>query len=220
MTQQNSTRRPVSPLMRGAFVAAFALILSGCASMSADECLTADWYGIGYEDGSRGYTADQLGNRRQACAKHGVTPDFAVYQDGREEGLKEFCQPQRGFNLGASGGRYSGVCPAHLEPNFLDAFRTGSQLHALRANVNSANYAISAKEAELENIRDTIRAKEAAVIAAETTVQDRILAVSDLKDLNERTGQLEAEILDLVEERAHHERQLLEYEQVLADSGY
>ena len=220
MIHQISRRRSLKPLIRGVAVATFALVMTGCASMSADECVTGDWYAIGFEDGSRGYTADQLGNRRKACAKHGVTPDFSAYQDGRSEGLKEFCQPQRGFNLGVSGGRYSGVCPSHLEPNFLDAFRSGSQLHALRANVNSANYSISAKEAELENIRETIRAKEASLIATETSIQDRILAVSDLKELNERTGQLEAEILDLVEERAHHERQLLEYEQVLADSGF
>ena len=201
-------------------VALLALAFSGCASMSADECLTGDWYAIGYEDGSRGSTADALGNRRKACAKHGVSPDFQAYQTGRDEGLKQYCQPQRGFNVGASGGRYNGVCPAHLEPNFLDAFRTGSQLHTLRSNVNNANYAISSKEAELERIEEKIRAKEAILIAAETTVQDRVLVISDLKDLNERTGQLEAEIDDLIAERAHHERQLMDYEQVLADSGY
>lgn len=204
----------------GLIIGLAALALSGCAGMSADECVTGDWYAIGYEDGSRGYTADQLGNRRKACAKHGVTPDFQAYQDGRSEGLKEFCQPQRGFNLGAGGGRYSGVCPVHLEPGFLDAYRNGSELHALRSNVNAANYAINAKQNELDDIHGTIRAKEAELIADDTSIQDRIVIISDLKDLNERTGQLEAEIIGLVEERAHHEQQLAEYEQVLADTGY
>ena len=196
------------------------LVMSGCASMSADECVTSDWHAIGYEDGARGYAAEQLSNRRKACAKHGVTPDFQAYQAGRNEGLKEFCQPQRGFNIGSAGGRYSGVCPAHLEPGFLDAFRVGAQLHSLRSNVNSANYRIGAKEAELASLEDNIRAKEAALIAAETTVQDRILIVADLKDMNERTGQLEAEIMDLIEDRAMHEQELASYEQVLADTGY
>jgi len=27
------------------------LVMSGCASMSSDECMTADWTAIGYEDG-------------------------------------------------------------------------------------------------------------------------------------------------------------------------
>jgi hypothetical protein len=196
------------------------LVLSGCAGMSEEECIASDWYAIGYEDGARGWTADQIGSRRKACAKHGITADFQAYQSGRKEGLKEFCQPQRGFNLGAGGGRYNGVCPVHLEPGFLDAYRTGAQLHTLRSNVNSANYAISSRQNAIANIEDTIRAKEAQLIAVETTVQDRILIIADLKQLNERTGQLEAEIEDLIEERAIHEQELAAYEQVLADTGY
>lgn len=196
------------------------IVLSGCAAMSGDECLTSDWRAIGYEDGSQGYGSDRLGQRRKACAKHGVTPDFQAYQNGRSEGLREYCQPQQGFNLGAGGGRYNGVCPAHLEPDFLDAYRTGSQLHTLRSNVNSANYRISAKQRELDNLDEAVGRKEAALIADETTVQDRVLILADLKELSERKGQLEAEILDLVEDRVVHEQQLASYEAMLADSGY
>ena len=57
-------------------------------------------------------------------------------------------------------------------------------------------------------------------MSAETSVQDRILIVADLKDMNERTGQLEAEIVDLIEDRIVHEQELASYEQVLADTGY
>ena len=56
--------------------------LSGCATMSADECAMSDWRTIGFEDGSMGYTAERLGNHRKACAKHGVAPDFEAYQTG------------------------------------------------------------------------------------------------------------------------------------------
>ena len=204
----------------GILLAGGMIVFSGCAAMSGEECLTSDWRAIGYEDGAQGYASDRLGQRRKACAKHGVTPDFQAYQNGRSEGLKEYCQPQQGFNLGSGGGRYNGVCPAHLEPDFLDAYRTGSQLHTLRANVNSANYRISAKQRELDNLDDVVGKKEAALIADETTVQDRVLILADLKELSERKGQLEAEILDLVEDRVLHEQQLASYEAMLADSGY
>ena len=46
--------------------------LSGCATMSAEECATGDWHMIGFEDGSMGYTVDRLGQHRKACAKYGV----------------------------------------------------------------------------------------------------------------------------------------------------
>lgn len=196
------------------------LVMAGCASMSADECAVSDWRAIGYEDGSRGYTADRLGQHRKACAKHGYAPDFEDYRYGREEGLREFCQPSRGFALGSGGGQYYGVCASDQEPGFLDAYRTGQHLYTLRSNVNYAANAIRAREAELERVRLQIRDTEAALISRETTTENRILLLADLKELSEETGRLEAEIIDLVAERADHEHELRSYESVLANSGY
>ena len=39
---------------------ALALVLQGCASMSKNECMTADWYAIGYESGIRGQRESQI----------------------------------------------------------------------------------------------------------------------------------------------------------------
>ena len=194
--------------------------LSGCATMSADECAMSDWHTIGFEDGAQGYTGDRLGNHRKACAKHGVAPDFEQYQAGRSQGLRQYCQPSRGFSVGASGGRYNGVCPSDLEMDFIDAYNSGHQLYTLRSAVNSATSQINAKNAEIERTEDKMRQAEAALIAKETTVEDRILLLAELKDLSERIGQLEAEIVNLVEERAISEQRLASYETMLADTGY
>ena len=194
--------------------------LSGCATMSGDECLTSDWEAIGYEDGARGYSSDQLGSRRKACAKHGVTPDFSAYQRGREQGLAEYCQPGRGFSVGSGGGRYNGVCSAHNEADFLDAYNAGHQLYALRSNVNRATNAINARERELDRIREDMTAKEVALISSETTSEERVVLLLDLKELSERTGQLEAEIKDLYDERARHQVELEHYQVALVDYGY
>ncbi len=188
--------------------------------MSGDECATSDWQMIGFEDGSRGYGAERLGEHRKACAKYGVTPDLQAYRAGREEGLQNFCQPARGFNLGTRGGRYNGVCSAEMEGDFVDAYRAGYRLYELQANVNSANYQINAKQNELDRIDGLIREKEALLIASETTIQDRILVLADLKDLSERTGQLETEIVVLINDRAHREEQLANYQASVANFGY
>ncbi|MEO1204028.1 MAG: DUF2799 domain-containing protein [Pseudomonadota bacterium] len=193
-----------------------ALAISGCASMSEEQCALNDWSAVGYEDGSRGYSSERFGSYRKACAKHGVAPDFRAYQEGRDEGLVEYCRPSRGYNLGLSGGRYNGVCDAALEEEFLDAYRVGHELYSLRSNVNAANNRIAAKEGELNSVRESIQGKEAALIAPETTIQDRVLLLADLKELSERTGELEAEIEDLVAERAKHEHTLAQYEQTVA----
>ena len=194
--------------------------LGGCAGMSGDECITSDWAAIGYEDGARGYTTDRISQRRKACAKHGVTPDFAAYQNGRQQGLVEYCQPGRGFDVGSNGGRYNGVCSLDLEADLLDAYNAGYHLYTLRSNVNRANSAINAKERELQRIKDEMRTKEASLISEETTTEERVLLLVDLKDLSERTGQLEAEIQDLHEQRARSQVELEQYQVAVVDFGY
>lgn len=194
--------------------------LAGCATMSGDECATSDWTAVGYEDGSRGYTSERFGKHRKACAKHGITADFEAYQQGRSQGLVEFCQPGRGFNLGVNGGQYNGVCSVELEADFLDAYRAGQQLYTLRSNVSSANTQIHNKKHELEDIEDQITHNEALLIGDQTTTEDRVLLLADLKRLSERTGELEIEIEALIADRARHEQNLQHYEQTVAAYGY
>ncbi len=192
----------------------------GCATMSGDECATSDWTAVGYEDGSRGYTSERFGKHRKACAKHGITADFQAYQQGRSQGLVEFCQPGRGFNLGVNGGQYNGVCSADLEADFLDAYRVGQQLYTLRSNVSSANSQIHNKKYELEDIEDQITHNEARLISDQTTTEDRVLLLAELKRLSERTGELEVEIEALIADRARHEQDLQHYEQTVIAYGY
>jgi len=196
------------------------LAISGCASMSGDECVATDWSAVGYEDGARGYTTERFSKHRKACAKHGITADFSAYQSGREGGLVEYCQPGRGFDVGVNGGRYYGVCSVNLEPDFLDAYNAGHHLYSLRSNVNYANSSINASENELKRVEEEIIEKTAALISGDTTTEERILLLSDLKHLSERTGQLETEIRDLYEQRARYQIELENYQVAMADFGY
>jgi hypothetical protein len=204
----------------GLLIAACALATGACSSMGPEECAATDWTAVGYEDGARGLPADHFGNHRKACAKHGITADFAAYRDGRDEGLVEFCQPGRGYSLGVSGGHYHGVCDAALEEEFLDAYQVGHQLYSLRANVYDASARISDREYELERVRLLMRDKEALLIGSAATPQERVLLLADLKELAERTGQLEAEVAALIGERARHESELEEYEATVAVYDY
>ncbi len=207
-------------MKRFVLLAAIALLGSGCASMNADQCALSDWHAVGYEDGSRGHNSDRFAQYRKACAKHGVAPDFSAYQVGRKEGLVEFCQPARGFNLGAAGGRYTGVCDVAMEDEFLDAYRVGSQLYNLRSAVDRTNAQISSRESQIESNQEAMRAKEALLIADDTTVEDRLLLLADLKRLSEEQGELEAEIEQLIVERAVQEAELDDYEATVAAYGY
>ena len=77
---------------------------------------------------------------------------------------------------------------------FLDAYSVGQQLYTLRSNVSSANSQIYNKKHELEEIEDQITHNEARLISDQTTTEDRVLLLAELKRLSERTGELEVEI--------------------------
>ena len=133
--------------MRRILATALLLALGGCASASMDqaECQTADWRAVGYEDGTKGYSASAFGQHRRACAEHGITAGFDAYLAGHGEGLAIFCRPQNGYRLGAGGKRYSGVCPANLEGAFLDAHGVGYGLYERRAKLNRLSKSLSYK---------------------------------------------------------------------------
>ena len=58
------------------------------------------------------------------------------------------------------------------------------------------------------------------LISPATTTEERVALLLDLKNLSERTGQLEAEIRDLYEDRAHFQAELENYQLMVADLGY
>jgi len=195
-----------------ALLALLALVtLPGCASMSRDECKVADWYTVGFEDGSRGAGADRIGQHRQACAEHGVAPDLQAYQAGRAEGLREFCRPATGFRLGSGGNSYAGVCPDELETAFLPAYRDGRHLYQLQGQVKAVESQIKGKNNEIETLKQTLSEDQELVISGGKSKEERILLLKEIWELAKRQGQLEEEILALEKDRAMRIQELENY---------
>lgn len=184
--------------------------------MNKDECLTVDWRTIGYEDGAAGYSGDRIGQHRKACAKHGVTPDLATYQAGRDAGLREYCVPQNGFRLGAQGSSYGGMCPSDLDDAFSSAYESGRHLYILRSRVENASHRLNSKRAELEEVEEELAHQSAVVVSSESTKEQRAQAVVDVKQLAERAGRLKEEIQQLERDRVHRERDLEDYRATLS----
>ena len=103
---------PLRPVLA---LAALAL-LGGCASVSKEQCVQGDWYGIGYSDGVAGYPATRLGAHRRACAEVGIIPDARAWEDGRRAGLRRYCTPDNAYRQGKNGRRLSNVCPRGSGP--------------------------------------------------------------------------------------------------------
>ena len=201
----------------------FALIgimLSGCAAMSEEECTYSDWTAVGYEDGADGRSSDRFGDYRRACADHSITPDFQAWQAGREQGLIEYCQPLRGFQVGESGGYYSGVCNSNLEPGFLDAFRLGAELYSLRSNLNTIASRVEANREAIQGIDSDVAEIESIIILDETTPVQRTQLLADMRELSEIKGELVLEAELLIEERTLAELALYEFEFTVNGAGF
>lgn len=126
------------------------LALSGCVTtMSQTECLSADWFGIGLEDGTAGQPMTRLSTHRKRCGEHGVSPDVVAYQQGRLEGLDYYCTLGNGLEVGKRGQNYANVCPAETQYYFLTGFRLGREIHRVRKDVAQNRRQVRSIEKEL-----------------------------------------------------------------------
>lgn len=190
-------------------------VAAGCSSMSANECMATDWRTVGYEDGVVGYSGNRVGQYRKSCGKHGITPDLAQYQAGREQGLREFCKPLNGFRVGSRGNGYNGVCPADLDAQFVEAYQTGRQLYALRARVGSTAAEIDSMRAEMDSIDAGLVSVAAQILDTSITNEQRAQLLVDSKHMAERKGEIKARIPQLEDELAIHRRELDDYRATL-----
>lgn len=187
------------------------LSLIGCAGMSANECQLADWQAVGYEDGVQGRSSDNFGSYRKKCAKHEVAPDFQSYQSGREAGLREYCQPSRGFREGSRGAKYVGVCPTDLEGDFLDSYNDGRTLYQLEYAVTSTNRQINHRKSRMNAIEKELTQKMAAVLLDGTAGDERATLLVETKQLAEERITLANEVENLQKQLHQQEEDLAEH---------
>jgi len=192
------------------------LVLSGCATMNEQQCLVSDWRSVGFEDGALGRPVETIGNYRNACTKHGVSPDLETYRSGHADGVESFCQPVKGFNYGRSGATYRGVCPADLEYGFLSAYNDGRQLYELEASVRSADSQIAQRKRALEVIKVELTDKEAVLVMEGVSASERVILLNETKELARQHGLIEAEIVELQRDRVLRAEALLNYREALA----
>lgn len=187
-------------------------VVAGCASMNEAECVTADWTGIGYEDGANGRDASYIGNRRSACAEYGVTPNMQAYMDGYQQGITYYCRPENGYSLGRRGGANTGLCPPELAAAFNAAYTEGRELYQLSSAIARAGRTIEANNNEIADMRDTIRQKEQTLVSDDTPQAQRTTLLQEVRELEQEIGRLESETLELERERAVLIRDLEELE--------
>ena len=199
--------------MRRILATVVLLALGGCAGsgMEEAECQTANWRAIGYEDGAHGRGPDAFGERRKACAEHGVAAKFAAYRAGHGEGLEVFCDPYNGYNLGTGGYRYGGVCPAHLEGPFLAAHADGYGLYERQSALTAIGNKLKYSKVRINQIEQLAVDKTAHLVSPTLSPAARAATTIELKQLFEEKAELEASLHQLERDYAKAEREYETY---------
>lgn len=166
-------------------------ILSGCASLSKDECNNADWFLIGFEDGSRGKTLSTIGNHRKACARVGITPEFTQYESGHQKGVSHYCTAENGFALGEAGGAYNGVCAETTEAPFLQGYQAGKSRFDLRRMIEQASANLVKRSERLDELKTELSVVEAAIVEAGSSSSERRRQLKILRELQEEKAVVE-----------------------------
>jgi Protein of unknown function (DUF2799) len=166
--------RYLSAIISGLVVAG---MLYGCATLSRDQCLQADWHELGYRDGSMGSPRSLFQKHYDACLEHGVQAERDVYFAGRQEGLAVYCTYDSGFSQGRSGNRYQHVCPAELESEFSAGYARGHEIYEYESQVASL-------EQRLRSLEGKIQDKEKRLTTSDLTRQEREKIRTDIQYLD------------------------------------
>ena len=128
--------------------------LAACATLDESECLNANWYDIGFVDGTNGKPLSHFSRHIKACTKHGVSPDQTPWREGREQGLRVFCVPERAYKIGRSGSSFPAVCTPQESIEMRPAYDWGRNYHDLSDRIAELEADIDDREDELDELTD------------------------------------------------------------------
>lgn len=104
-------------------------VFTSCATLNREQCQTANWKDLGVRDGSYGYDSTRIASHTKACSEHGINPDVNAYNQGYKAGLRVYCTPEKGFEIGRTGSFSRATCPADLAPAFYAAVENGRRAY-------------------------------------------------------------------------------------------
>ena len=137
------------------------IFLTGCATLSQEECVRADWFALGANDGHAGQPISRLSEHATACSDYGITVNDPAYLAGREQGLQAYCQLNNAFETGLNGQTYYHVCPPPVDVLFRRYHAAAFAVHEDRYNLERLDDELSSKESQLRDkkLADDKRAK-------------------------------------------------------------
>ena len=169
--------------MRKLLILGVVVGLSGCASLSQEECLTGDWHGIGYSDGVQGKVESVLAEHQEACSEYQIKLDLQDYLNGRQQGLKTYCKPDNGYRLGLNGSTYHYVCPETDQSAFLSMYSKGKAQYDQQQKVKKLERELRQLQRQQDSLEEQIKETENKLVADGLSSIERQRLLKQLRDL-------------------------------------
>ena len=166
------------------------VLLSGCATLNEDECMTADWYEIGYSDGTKGQPYNYVEKHRKACSKHGVRANFDDWQAGHQAGLRRYCTAEKGYEEGLNNRTYHGVCEGRAAEQFLQGYEQGQQLYHQRTLVSDLERDIEQTSEDIVALEGEWSAIRRELLNDDLTAAERAELINQLERNKEQSENL------------------------------
>jgi hypothetical protein len=163
------------------------LLVTGCATLSREDCSRGDWASLGINDGRTGEPSSRLDEHQKACMEYGIAVNQEAYLTGREQGLQDYCQLDNAFQIGLSGKPYHHVCPPSIDGLF--------------GHYHSAAFALQQDRAELERLDTDLAGKERDLYDKKLSDKDQLRIRDNIRDLDRKRDRLRSDLY-------HHEREL------------
>ncbi len=128
-------------------------LLSGCATLSKEECMTGNWEAIGYGDGAAGRSAQRISEHNKACAKVGVAPDYQAWRKGREQGLTQYCTANNAYQMGLRGQPLNAVCVGSNMLKLDEMNQAGLQYYGLTKQLKQEQNQLNRYISDYEKLR-------------------------------------------------------------------
>lgn len=157
-------------------------ILAACASLTEEQCLEGNWFGIGQRDGIRGASFSRLKDHVKACSEVGIVPNQSLWEEGRRDGLQRYCTPASAYQIGRRGRPINNVCSTAQYNAMQAAFSHGQHYYELTREIEDL-------EIRIRELRGDIAAE---IEANDGVVNNEVFFIeTDIRDLDRRIRRLE-----------------------------
>jgi len=154
-------------------ISVLSVLVCGCASMSKDECKTANWEIVGFDDGSHGRNESNIKRYQEDCAGV-VTPNLTAYRQGHARGVASYCVAGSGYSSGIRGYKANNVCDPARFPDYYQAQQAGLTIFQSEQDINKQTANLQQAYQARADAEYDIKVVEAKLVAPGLSSNERL----------------------------------------------